>query len=306
MRGLKRQDKGKDMKNLLLLLISCTTDVGIITVDKQQNDSAVTDTYKEAETSNEQETDMQAEEPSGTVGLVEWKLEQIACLPCMGVTQEITVEFKADFHEKLNESHPTWIPEQGQCVQNLNYLTLSRDSIDAGNSLNIQGNFSGFQAYKGGENIYSTFITESQYERDANYKVSTQEEDTLDFNSIRGFDYIEPVELRYVDPSYAFATPIYRTGSTFWWGPSGTNETFNITLAVYSQDGSQILGYISCSGGDSGLMTIPGQYLSGFPSWSLVAVHMTRFSKQKVLFEKLNGYVDVHLYWSVVGTGHIE
>ena len=64
--------------------------------------------------------------------------------------------------------------------------------------------------------------------------------------------------------------------------------------------------YVSCSGGDSGMMTIPGQYLSSFPSWSLVAVHMTRFSKQKVLFEKLNGYVDVHLYWSVVGTGHIE
>ena len=294
------------MKNLLFLLFSCTTDVGIITVDKQQNDSAITDTYQETETGSQQETDLQTEEPSGTVGLIEWELEQIACLPCMGVTQEITVEFKADFHEKLNESHPTWIPEQGQCVQNLNYLTLSRDSIDAGNSLNIQGNFSGFQAYKSAGNIYSTFIAESQYERDANYKVSTQEVDTLDFNSIRGFDYIEPVELRYVDPSYAFATPIYRTGSTFWWGPSGTNETFNITLAVYSQDGSQILGYVSCSGGDSGMMTIPGQYLSSFPSWSLVAVHMTRFSKQKVLFEKLNGYVDVHLYWSVVGTGHIE
>jgi len=294
------------MKNLLLLLISCTTDVGIITVDKQQNDSAVTDTYQETETGAEQETDLQTEEPSGTVGLIEWELEQIACLPCMGVTQEITVEFKADFHEKLNESHPTWIPEQGQCVQNLNYLTLSRDSVDTGNSLNIQGSFSGFQAYKGAGNIYSTFITESQYERDTNYKVSTQEGDTLEFNSIRGFDYIEPVELRYVDPSYAFATPIYRTGSTFWWGPSGTNETFNITLAVYSQDGSQILGYVSCSGGDSGMMTIPGQYLSGFPGWSLVAVHMTRFSKQKVLFEKLSGYVDVYLYWSVVGTGHIE
>ena len=295
------------MKTLLfILLLSCTTDVGIISVDKQQNDSAVTDTYQTTETGEEQETDTQPEELSGTVGLVEWELEQIACQQCMGVSQEITVEFKADFHEKINESHPTWIPDQGQCVQNLNYLSISRSSLDLGNSLNIQGNFSGFQAYKGQGNLYSTFINESQYERDTQYTVYNGSGDSFQFGSIRGYDYIEPLELRYVDPSYAFAAPIYRTGSTFWWGPSGTNETFNITLAVYSQDGSQLLGYVSCSGSDNGMMSIPGQYLSGFPIWGLVAVHMTRFSKQRVPFESLGGFVDVHLYWSVVGTGHIE
>jgi hypothetical protein len=294
------------MINLLLILISCTTDVGIISVDKQQNDSAISDTYQEIETGLDQETDLQSEEPSGTVGLVEWELEQIACQQCMGVSQEITVEFKADFHEKINESHPTWIPNQGQCVQSLNYFSIARNSIDMGPSLNIQGSFSGFQAYKSYDNIYSTFIAESQYERDAMYTVYNSNGDSFSFLSLHGFDYIEPMELRYVDPSYAFAAPIYRTGSTFWWGPSGTNDLFNITLAVYSNNGSSLLGYVSCTEGDSGMMTIPGQYLGAFPAWSLVAVHMTRFKNQRVLFEKLNGYVDVHLYWSVVGTGHIE
>ena len=93
-------------KNIILfLLAACTTDVGIITVNKQQNDSAITDTYQgtEIETGSEQETDLQTEGPSGTVGLIESELEQIACLPCMGVTQEITVEFKAGFHEKIND-----------------------------------------------------------------------------------------------------------------------------------------------------------------------------------------------------------
>lgn len=294
------------MKNLLLLLLACTTDVGIISVDKNQNDSAISDTYQETETGSGQETDLQSEEPSGTVGLVEWELEQIACQQCMGVSQEITVEFKADFHEKINELHPTWIPNQGQCIQSLNYFSISRNSIDMGTSLNIQGNFSSFQAYKGSGNLYSTFISESQYERDSIYTVYNPEGDSFSFLSLHGFDYIEPMELRYVDPSYAFAAPIYRSGSTFWWGPSGTNDLFNITLAVYSNNGSSLLGYVSCTGSDSGMMTIPGQYLGSFSPWSLVAVHMTRFKNQRVVFEKLNGYVDVHLYWSVVGTGHIE
>jgi len=294
------------MRNLLFLLFSCTTDVGIINVTKSQDETGAIDTAIETiDTGEEPDTNEVVEEISGTVGLIEWELEQIACPACMGVSQEITVQFNVDFHEKINEEHPTWVPPQGQCQQSLNYITLSRNKINLGSLVSLQGSYSSFQAYNQ-NNVYSTFMQESQYERDTQYRLITQDGDSLSFKSFHGFDYIEPLELRYVDPSYAFAAPVYRSGTTFWWGPSGSNSTFNITLAVYSQDGSSLLGYTSCSGGDTGMMTIPGQYLSSFPVWSLVAVHMTRFDKQRVTFEKLNGYIDVHLYWSVVGTGHIE
>lgn len=299
------------MKNILFLLFACTTDVGIIAVDKKQEDTSIHDTVLTDTSIIDTDTSIidtedTNQEISGTVGLIEWELEQIACPACMGVYQEITVEFNADFHQKIADTHPYWVPEQGQCVTNINYLTISRNSLDIGNSINLRGSYNSFTAFKDSFNNYKANIYENQYDRDTRYTLQTQDGNSLQFNSIHGFDYIEPVELRYVDPSYAFAVPVSRYGSTFWWGPSGSHDLFNITLAVYSQDGSQLLGYVSCSGADSGMMTIPGQYLSNFPYWGLVAIHMTRFSKQRVPFEKLNGYVDVHLYWSVVGTGHIE
>ena len=298
----------------IFFLIACSTDVGIITVNKQQNDSAtLIDTSKEEtgieestveETSNEPGSE--TSELSGTVGLVKWELEQVACPACMGVPQEITVTFESDFHDNMNDTHPTWVPPQGQWIQTLNYISINRNSLDLGSSINIIGSYNTFTALKNNSNLYLANIYESQYDRDTNYTVQMQDGTTFNFKSIRGFDFIEPLELRYVDPSYAFATPIRKTGSTFWWGPSGTSEDFNITLAVYSQDGSQMLGYVSCTGADNGMMTIPGNYLTSFPNWSLVAVHMTRFDQQRVPYENLNGYVDIQLYWSVVGTGHIE
>lgn len=301
------------MNLLFSLLLSCTTDIGIITIEKPQEDtSTIIDTFKEENEPGQEQNEPTSEpggetdEINGTVGLVKWELEQVACPACMGVSQEITVTFQADFHNNISDVHPTWIPPQGQCVQTLNYLSISRNSLNLGNTINVVGPYNTFTAYKDNVNIYKTNIYENQYDRDSLYSIYLNDNSQIQFNSIRGFDYIEPLELRYVDPSYAFAAAIMRSGSTFWWGPSGTNEDFNITLAVYSQDGSQLLGYVSCTGADNGMMTIPGNYLSNFPVWSLVAVHMTRYKSERAVYQELGGYVDIQLYWSVVGTGHIE
>ena len=302
------------MKNLIFLfLFSCASEVGIIKRYESSNDSgaqSVVDSSNSIETGDIEDTnnntDSEAQTIEGTVGLVSWELEQVACPACMGVQQEITIGFDADFHEKINDVHPTWVPDQGQCVQSLNYLSINRNSKNLGNAITVSGQYNSFTAYKDSANIYKGTLYESQYDRNSQYTVSFQDGTIFNFNSISGFDFIEPLSLRYVDPSYAFAAPIYRSGSTFWWGPSGSSQTFNITLAVYSQDGSQLLGYASCSGADSGMMTIPGSYLNSFPTWSLVAVHMTRYKHERVPYESLLGYVDVQLYWSVVGTGHIE
>ena len=110
----------------------------------------------------------------------------------------------------------------------------------------------------------------------------------------------------FVDPSYAFAAPIYRSGATFWWQPSGTTSTFLITLAIYTPDGSSLLGYVSCAGADTGQMTVPGTYLSSYPQGGLVAVHLARHKIEKVLFEAQNTFIETHMEHEVVGTGMVQ
>ena len=116
-----------------------------------------------------------------------------------------------------------------------------------------------------GEGFYwTTSIWESQLQRDAFYTVQT-EMGSYTFLSSHGFDSIEPYTMLWVDPSYAFDAPIYRSGATFTWAPTSLEATFLITVAVYSADGSQMLGYVACAGEDNGTMTIPGEYLQSYP-----------------------------------------
>ena len=136
--------------------------------------------------------------------------------------------------------------------------------------------------------------------------VRLQNNTSYSFRSIEGFDDIQPWEIRYVDPSYAFAAIVSKAGTNFSWAPAGVGDEFNIMIATYSPDGSQLLGVVSCTGPDSGFMFFDGSYLQSYPTWSLTAIHMTRISKQRVPFENMGGYVDVQLEWTVVGTGHIE
>ena len=270
---------------LLALFLACGGDIGIRTTDKiQVLDTAV----------DEPSTEPSDEPLEGTVGLVNYNLEQIACLQCMGVSQEITIQFEAKFHDKISETHPTWYPPSGQCVSSMNPVSISVQGKNIGSSINVFGNPNSFTAFNNNSNIYSGFLTESQYDRDTQMNVQTPDGTSFSFRSIHGFDFIEPLEMRYVDPSYAFAAVVSKFGTQFAWGPS------------YSSDGSQLLGVASCSGPDNGYMSFDGSYFQAYPYWSLTAIHMTRFSQQRVPYEGLNGYVDVQLEWSVVGTGHIE
>ena len=89
------------MKNLMLLfLMSCATDVGII---KRYDTPIDTGENITIDTSSNIETgiDTENQQIEGTVGLIKWELEQVACPPCMGLSQEITVDFYADFHENI-------------------------------------------------------------------------------------------------------------------------------------------------------------------------------------------------------------
>lgn len=299
---------------LTLFLLACGMDVGIYgyTETKTQEtaivDTAVSQPASEPSSSpsSEPSGEPSSEPLNGTVGLVNFTLEQVACQQCMGVYQEITIQFDAKFHNKINETHPTWYPQSGQCVSSMNPVGIAVTPNYIGSSLNIIGNPNSFAAYNSGNNIYTGFIQESQYDRDTQMRVQAQDGSFFTFRSIHGFDWIEPYEMRYVDISYAFAAVVSKFGTQFSWGPSGGPDLFNITIATYSPDGSQLLGVVSCSGPDNGFMVIDGSYFQAYPTWALTAIHMTRFSQQRVPYEALNGYVDVQLEWSVIGTGHIE
>ena len=84
------------------------------------------------------------------------------------------------------------------------------------------------------------------------------------------------------------------------------NDQFEIIVAVYSSDGSQYLGAVSCLENDTGYMTIPGSYFQQFPYNSLAAVHLIRHRTGETAAPEFNGYLQWHMIWEVVGTGHIE
>ncbi|MHA2402746.1 MAG: hypothetical protein ACXADH_07120 [Candidatus Kariarchaeaceae archaeon] len=297
------------MRYLLLAIILSCTEVSISKVPDKTETGVTSPIIDTIDTSKPKETaEPTVEPPSGIGGYIHYYLRQIACTGCVGEPHEISLEFVARFHEKVNGSYTDWIPPQGQCTNSIMRTAPTVSVIDLGPSIKAQSPGGGYiMATKDSQGIYRQMLhSDATYDRDAVYDLKRDDEYILSFNSFHGFDDIQPYELRYVDPSYAFAVPVYRSGATFWWAPHGSNSTFNITLAVYTPDGSSLVGYVSCSGADSGMMTIPPQYLSSFPYLGLVLVHMTRHKIEKVLWEEQNTYVETHMEWEVVGTGHIE
>lgn len=303
---------------LLAFLLACATDIGFVqTIEKQApEDTAIidtaTDTSQPASEPSGEPTWEPSSEPSGeptelngTVGLVVYELEQVACPSCMGASQEITINFDAKFHDRMNEEHMTWVPQEGTCTQNLNYATIAVTPKNIGQSLTVQGGSTYFTPYFNGASYYGTHM-EPQYARDTLLNVTAQDGSSFQIMSLHGFDNIEPWEMRYVDPSYAFAAVVSKNGTNFQWAPYGSSGLFNITVAVYTPDGAQLMGYVSCTTSDSGFFTMPGSYFQSFPYWSLTAIHMTRVLHQRVPYQALGGYVDAQVEWSVVGTGHVE
>ena len=284
---------------LTIAMCACASDVSIMKQSNPDPDTAhIVDIPNEpSDTPNEL---------NGNVGYVNYYLRQVACPGCVGETQEITVEFKAKFFENTTASHTEWIPSIGSCTDQLLMTVPSTNPIDLGQSVNISGAPSQFTAHFQGSEYYTT-VYESMYDRDTLHTVEfSSGENSFQFLSIRGFDSLEPYEMLYVDPSYAFAAPVYRNGMTFSWAPYGSDSNFMITLAIYTPDGSQLLGYVACTSPDQGFMTIPGQYLQQFPQWALTAIHMARHRVVYVPYDALGGYIESHMEWEVVGTGHIE
>jgi len=282
---------------MIYLFFACSSDVSIMKVNNEETE----------DTSNVSYTDTNGSiaPPEGVAGYLHYYLKQVSCPACVG-EQELEVTMDLQLHDPVNDTYTSWIPEEGSCTSAFYYTTPSTNPISLGSTLNVQS-IHPLSLRESSPGTYSTVLYETQYDRNYNYSIHAGDTLLFTFQSLHGFDFIEPYQMLWVDPSYAFEAPISKNGATFWWGPSGDNQQiFNVTVAVYSYDGSQMLGYASCSGADTGQLTIPGQYLSSFPSGSLALIHLTRHKVELELSEYFNSYIETHMEWEVIGTGYVQ
>jgi len=291
----------------LLTLLACSPEVGLIGYrDKNPDTAATTDTTEVEPAGEPSSPDTSLPPRAGVSGYTYLHLRQVACPACVGETQEIRINFESEFHQPISDSHTEWLPQVGECNNSMTGISPSTIPMDVGSSITVTNPSHNFTAPAIGVGFYQTQnIWEGQLLRDAVYDVQT-EAGSYQFISSHGFDFIEPQAMLYVDPSYAFVAPMYRSGASFSWAPTSPNSLFMIRLAAYSSDGSQLLGHATCVGQDNGFMTIPSQYLSQFPSGALAAIYLSRHKVELVETDINNSYIETHMEWEVVGTGYMQ
>ena len=298
----------------LLLLLSCSSDIAIITREEKQQDTS--DVITNTETDEETEEEDPIEEPSGeptdepdemtelTIGFAEMYLTQIACPACMGVSNEFDIGATLKLHQPTDGDYNEWLTPIGSCV------TQELGSYVSSTPLSMTGNasFNSIQLFPVGQSEWmSNSIQEYQFPRSTPITVSTAAGTIPNaFTTLEGFDDIQPWELRYVDPSYAFAAVVSKQGTTFSWQPVIPDSQFEIMIVVYSPDGSQLLGLVSCMENDVGYLTVPGNYFQQYPYNALTAIYLSRHRVDRQPAPDFNGYLESHMVWTVLGTGHIE
>ena len=277
-------------------------------VDTNSEETTVDTTENTDSGGSSQQTDL-----SQTVGYVELGLMQASCPYCFGVPQEINITAFSRFHQPTGASHTSWLPQTDGC-RDYYETTVSAQNISVGEFVTLQNNFGDTftlnQSYDTTGQIYENgYLMESNFRRNTPHTLNTQgkvAEDVLE--TLRGFDYIEPYTMLYVDPSYAFQTPISRnTNNVFTWGPSGdANSFFTIHVSVYSNDGSYYYGTVICRSDDTGMMSIPGSYFEQYQPGNLTSIHLMRHRVFANQYEDFEGTIEGYSWWEVIGTGFIQ
>ncbi len=290
----------------LLFAIGCSSDIAIITTEKKPQD---TNAPTIDETGDTESSEPSTEEPSSemtelTIGFAQISLTQIACPACMGVSNEFDISANLKLHQPTSGGYTDELTPVGSCS------TQELGSYVSSTPLSIGGAvyFNSIQLYPSGQSEWAAAnLYEYQIPRRENITVATDRGTIPNaFETLEGFDDIQPWELRYVDPSYAFAAVVSKQGTTFSWYPTISDARFEIMVVVYSPDGSQILGLVKCMENDVGYMTVPGSYFQSYPSWALAAIYLTRHRIDRQPAYDFNGYLESHQTWTVLGTGHIE
>ena len=293
---------------LLASMIACGSDISIITTEKKPIDTSVSIVDETGEPTSQPEEEPSSEPDSEmtelTIGFAEISLTQIACPACMGVSSEFDISANLKLHQPTSGGYNDMLVPVGTCV------TQELGSYVSSTPLAISGtaSFNSIQLYPSGQSEWTASnVQEYQIPRREAITVVTDSGIIPNaFETLEGFDDIQPWELRYVDPSYAFAAVVSKQGTTFTWYPVITGTLFEVMVVVYSPDGSQILGLVSCMENDVGYITVPGSYFQSYPTWALAAIYLTRHRIDRQPALDFNGYLESHQTWTVLGTGHIE
>jgi len=263
--------------------------------------------YKEADTNIHETGELEdiPEPPDDSVaGFLKYSLTQIACPACFHETEELDVRMESLFHLPISSSWITGmaLPAMGNCVSDLPETIPSVNQVSVGSKIDFIGGWA------------TGYMAEANYNRDTWHDLFISDYDILiedAFQSIHGFDYIEPYELLWIDPSYAFAVAIFRSGMTFSWGPYGSDDDFLIIVASYDPVSGSYLGNIACMAGDTGNMYIPAEYASKLPHGALASVHFQRHKFGRFAFNHFPAFnhpvwIETHMSWEAIGTGYIE
>ena len=301
---------------LLTTLLSCGGDIVIskkyetspddtndaIVVEDTVAPSPTSDTPSEPSSSPTSEPESQMTELS--VGLATIHFRQISCPACVGAYGEFDISAELKMHQPTSGDYFQYMTPVGTCTTNLMETYVSSQPVQA----TQPAMFNSIQLNPSGQGQWTNnYLYEYQIERQTPHTITTENGTIVDaFTTIEGFDDIQPYTLLWVDPSYAFDAVISKNGTTFTWYPVLPLDYFEILIAVYSPDGSQLLGAVSCMETDTGYMWVPGNYFQTFPTWSLAAVHLIRHRIGRQIAPEFNGYIDSHMIWEVVGTGHVE
>jgi len=309
---------------MVLFHLSCGHDVSIMKMDeKQQGDTAevIADNEDiENQEDNQQDTNTDEDEDtynpdhSLVIGFVEYSLIQAACPACFGMYNEITTTQYARFHEPTGANHYAWVPREDEGCRQYYDSPVSATNLDVGGTIVlVSGNYTHNlnKNYNSTGVVYNGVIqnTDAGYVRDAYYDIIIDGMAISDenFQSLHGFDYIEPYEMLYTDMSYAYQAPISKTNNLFSWGPSGDEDSFfTIQVSIYSWDGSNYYGTVICRGEDTGQLSIPGSYFASYPSGSLASIHFIRHRIKEIYSYELQGIIQTHSWWEVIGTGYIQ
>ena len=291
----------------LLFALGCGSDIAIITTEKNPQDTNTPEITEPSDTDEPGSSDTQDPESQMTeltIGFAELSLTQIACPACVGVSNEFDISANLKLHYPTSGGYTDQLTPVGSCVtQEIGSYVSSEPILISGTA-----NFNSIQLYPAGQAEWSVSnLMEYQIPRRTLVTVTTEGGIIPNaFETLEGFDSIEPYTLLWVDPSYAFDTVVSKSGTTFTWYPSIPGTQFEIMIVVYSPDGSQILGLVACMENDVGYMTVPGTYFQSYPTWALTAVYLTRHRIDRQPAYDFNGYLESHQTWTVLGTGHIE
>ena len=239
-----------------------------------------------------------------SVGLATMHFRQISCPACVGAYGEFEISADLKMHQPTSGDYFEYMTPVGTCTTQMIESYVSSQPLASTqpamfNSITLNPSGAGQWT--------NNYLYEYQIQRQTPHTITTENGTIVDaFITIEGFDDIQPWELRYVDPSYAFAAVVSKQGTTFSWQPVIPDAQFEILIAVYSPDGSQLLGMVSCMENDMGYLTVPGSYFQSYPYNALTAIYLSRHRVDRRPAPEFNGYLESHMVWTVLGTGHIE